>query len=128
MTIQQPKGSVKARQAERHRRIASSHVPDEINLYDRQIRLWGMDAQEKSVGSVSPFEITSNPFRLRTAKLLLIGLRALGSEVAKNLVLAGIGCLTIVDDGQVTEADLGAQFLISQEDVGKNVSLVNDRF
>lgn len=59
--------------------------------------------------------------RLRTAKILLITLRALGDEVAKNLVLAGIGSLTILDHGVVTEDDLCSQFFVSEEDVGKNV-------
>lgn len=53
--------------------------------------------------------------------MLLITLKGLGNEVAKNLVLAGIGFLTIQDHELVTEDDVGAQFLISGEDVGKNV-------
>lgn len=77
---------------------------DEIALYDRQIRLWGVKAQEK----------------LRSARILLVGMKALASEIAKNLVLAGIGSLTILDPGLVTEEDLGAQFLISEEHVGQN--------
>lgn len=79
---------------------------DEIALYDRQIRLWGMQAQQK----------------IRNANVLLITMRGLGNEIAKNLVLAGIGSLTIVDHEKITEADLGAQFLVSQEEghVGKN--------
>jgi ubiquitin-like 1-activating enzyme E1 A len=59
--------------------------------------------------------------RIRTAKILLIQIKALGTEVAKNLVLAGIGSLTIVDTDVVTEEDLAAQFFLSQVDVGKNV-------
>ena len=72
-------------------------VLDEIALYDRQIRLWGMKAQEK----------------IRNANILLITIKALGNEIAKNLVLAGIGSLTVVDHEIVTEADLGAQFFLS---------------
>ena len=49
-------------------------------------------------------------------------MKGLANEVAKNLVLAGIGSLTIVDDGIVSEDDLGAQFFIRQEHVGQNVS------
>lgn len=79
---------------------------DDIELYDRQIRLWGVQAQQK----------------IRGAQVLLIGLRGLGNEVAKNLVLAGIGSLTVVDDQVVAEDDLGAQFFVRAEDVGKNVS------
>ena len=79
---------------------------DEMALYDRQIRLWGAQAQE----------------RIRSANVLLISLRALGTEIAKNLTLAGISSLTIVDDEPVTEEDLGAQFFVREEDVGKPVS------
>jgi len=61
--------------------------------------------------------------RLRRANVLLIGLKALGNEIAKNLVLAGIGSLTIVDEGIVTEDDLGAQFFLTEQHIGFNVSL-----
>ncbi|KJZ72830.1 hypothetical protein HIM_07774 [Hirsutella minnesotensis 3608] len=71
---------------------------DEIALYDRQIRLWGMAAQAKIQG----------------ANILLITMRALGNEIAKNLVLAGIGSLTILDGSPVTEADFGAQFFLAE--------------
>ncbi|KAF2970379.1 hypothetical protein GQX73_g3199 [Xylaria multiplex] len=94
--------------------LGVSHIPqltnghtmsaDEIALYDRQIRLWGMQAQQK----------------IQAANILLISMKALANEIAKNLVLAGIGSLTIVDDEVVTETDLGAQFFLSQEDVGRN--------
>lgn len=77
---------------------------DEIALYDRQIRLWGVQAQEK----------------IRNANILLITMKALGNEIAKNLVLAGIHSLTIVDHALVTEADLGAQFFISESDIGQS--------
>ncbi|KAJ5263811.1 DNA damage tolerance protein rad31 [Penicillium angulare] len=71
---------------------------DEIALYDRQIRLWGMQAQEK----------------IRSANILLITVKALANEVAKNLVLAGIGSLTIIDHESVTENDLDAQFFMEE--------------
>ncbi|KAJ6786353.1 hypothetical protein PWT90_05138 [Aphanocladium album] len=81
---------------------------DEIALYDRQIRLWGMAAQAK----------------IQNANILLITMRALANEVAKNLVLAGVGSLTILDSAVVTEADLGAQFFQSDDGgeshVGRN--------
>lgn len=86
-----------------HNAVDQGMSANEIALYDRQIRLWGKDAQEK----------------IRTASVLLIGMKGLGNEIAKNLVLAGIGSLTIVEDQLVTE-DLGAQFLVRDEDVGKN--------
>ncbi|RAO73695.1 uncharacterized protein BHQ10_009707 [Talaromyces amestolkiae] len=77
---------------------------NEIALYDRQIRLWGVKAQEK----------------LRSANILLITFKSLANEIAKNLVLAGIGSLTILDHEVVTETDLCAQFFVSEEHVGQN--------
>jgi ubiquitin-like 1-activating enzyme E1 A len=47
-------------------------------------------------------------------------MKALANEIAKNLVLAGIHSLTIVDHALVTESDLGAQFFISESDIGMN--------
>jgi ubiquitin-like 1-activating enzyme E1 A len=58
--------------------------------------------------------------RLRSARILLVGMRALANEIAKNLVLAGVGSLTVVDHEIVTEDDLGSQFFISEEHVGQN--------
>lgn len=77
---------------------------DEVALYDRQIRLWGMAAQE----------------RMRNAHVLIVSVKALSQEVVKNLVLAGIGAITLLDEGAVSESDLGAQFLVTEEDIGKN--------
>ncbi|KAK3990197.1 hypothetical protein QBC44DRAFT_72906 [Cladorrhinum sp. PSN332] len=87
--------------------VASNGISaDEIALYDRQIRLWGMKAQEK----------------IRNANILIITMKALANEIAKNLVLAGIGSLTVVDHEPVTEVDLGAQFFLSAEEnpIGTN--------
>ena len=59
--------------------------------------------------------------RMRNAHILLINMRALANEVAKNLVLAGIGSLTVLDADTVVEDDLGAQFFVSERHVGLNV-------
>ncbi|KAI1213493.1 uncharacterized protein F4807DRAFT_456837 [Annulohypoxylon truncatum] len=77
---------------------------DDIALYDRQLRLWGMEAQQK----------------IQSANIVIITMKALANEIAKNLVLAGIGSLTVVDDQIVTEADLGAQFFLSEENIGQS--------
>lgn len=76
----------------------------EAALYDRQIRLWGLDAQK----------------RLRAAKVLLVGVRGLGAEVAKNIVLAGVRSLTLLDHTKVTKEDACSNFLLARSDVGKN--------
>jgi len=80
---------------------------DEIALYDRQLRLWGIEAQN----------------RMRRANILLITIRALGNEIAKNLVLAGIGCLTVLDADTVSQAEVASEFFVTDEDIGRNVCL-----
>ncbi|RUS23387.1 hypothetical protein BC937DRAFT_92505 [Endogone sp. FLAS-F59071] len=77
---------------------------DEAALYDRQIRLWGLEAQQ----------------RMRNSNILVAGMRALSNEVCKNLVLAGVGAITILDHEAVTAEDLGAQFFLTEADLGKN--------
>lgn len=75
---------------------------EEIALYDRQIRLWGMAAQA----------------RMRSARVLLINLGSIGTEITKNVVLSGLGSLTILDNHRVTEEDLSSQFFVGESDVG----------
>ena len=75
---------------------------DEIALYDRQIRLWGMAAQAN----------------MRSARVLLVNIGSIGTEVAKNVVLSGIGNLYVLDEHVVREEDLGCQFLLTKGDVG----------
>lgn len=79
---------------------------DEIALYDRQLRLWGIEAQN----------------RMRKARVLLITMKALGNEVAKNLALAGIGSLTVLDPEVVSEEDIESEFFIGNRHLGRNVS------
>jgi len=77
---------------------------DEAQLYDRQIRLWGLDAQK----------------RLRASRVLVAGLRGLGCEVAKNLVLSGVKSLRVLDGGTLSEEDLESNFLCPVDKVGSN--------
>lgn len=78
----------------------------EAELYDRQIRLWGIESQE----------------RLRAANILLIGIRGLGSEIAKNILLSGINSLVVLDDGIVTEEEQLKNFLLSKDSIGKKIA------
>ncbi len=55
-------------------------------------------------------------------------MRALSNEIAKNLVLAGIGSLTIQDNQPVVSDDFGAQFLVSEETLDQNVDAALDSF
>ncbi len=57
--------------------------------------------------------------KISSSKILLVGAGAIGCETAKNLVLAGIGELTIVDFDIVEITNLNRQFLYQEQDVGK---------
>ncbi|KAF6776925.1 hypothetical protein AHF37_03782 [Paragonimus kellicotti] len=79
---------------------------EEAALYDRQIRLWGLEAQN----------------RLKRSRILLQGMTPLSAEIAKNLVLAGIASMTIVDDRVATAEDALNNFLISHDAIGTTVT------
>ena len=49
--------------------------------------------------------------------VLIIGLRGLGVETAKNLILAGPRSVTLVDDTPTQMRDLGANFYLTEEHV-----------
>jgi len=80
---------------------------DEAAVYDRQIRVWGIEAQKRSefsfsalFPSIASFALFAHTFgilldhSLRASKVLVVGLGSFGAELCKNIVLAGIG-LTI---------------------------------
>ena len=73
--------------------------------YDRQLRLWAASGQQA----------------LEDAHVLLLnsGSSVVGIETLKNLVLPGVGNFTIVDQCTVEEEDLGVNFFLSEESLGK---------
>lgn len=77
---------------------------DEMKQYDRQLRLWGMASQT----------------RMLKSRILVVGLGGMGVEICKNLVLAGVGSLTLMDHKNVQLSDLSSHFFLSESDVGKN--------
>ncbi|KAL7280198.1 hypothetical protein ACG7TL_006617 [Trametes sanguinea] len=56
---------------------------------------------------------------MRNATILVVRLKGVATEAIKNIVLAGIGKLIVVDPEDVAEEDLGASFFFRDEDVGK---------
>jgi ubiquitin-like 1-activating enzyme E1 A len=60
---------------------------------------------------------------MRSSTVLVISLRGVAHETIKNLVLAGIGRLIVMDGEKVTEEDLGCGFLFREDEgaVGKEV-------
>mmetsp|Transcript_16633 Transcript_16633/g.19940 ORF Transcript_16633/g.19940 Transcript_16633/m.19940 type:complete len:864 (+) Transcript_16633:406-2997(+) len=57
--------------------------------------------------------------KLLKLRVLIIGMKGIGIEAAKNLILAGPGSVTICDDEVVTFSDLGTNFFLSEQDIGK---------
>ncbi|CAM8933770.1 unnamed protein product [Rhodiola kirilowii] len=72
----------------------------ETALYDRQIRVWGADAQR----------------RLSKSHVFVGGMKGTVAEFCKNIVLAGVGSLTLVDDRLVNEETLWSNFLVAPDE------------
>jgi len=83
---------------------------DEIDesLYSRQLYVLGHEAMK----------------RMGASNVLIVGLKGLGVEIAKNIALAGVKSLTLYDPAPAAIADLSSQFFLHVEDVGKPRALV----
>jgi len=53
------------------------------------------------------------------SSILLIGADAVGTETLKNLVLPGVGRITVLDDKVVAQSDLGSNFFVDPSSLGK---------
>ncbi|KAI8092661.1 ThiF family protein [Halteromyces radiatus] len=69
--------------------------------YDRQLRLWASSGQAA----------------LESANVCLLNATATGCEVLKNLILPGIGNVTIVDDKLVDKHDIQSNFFLEPSDI-----------
>ncbi|XP_055329553.1 ubiquitin-like modifier-activating enzyme 1 [Paramacrobiotus metropolitanus] len=87
---------------------ADSHSGDQVHidegLYSRQLYVLGHEAMR----------------RMGATSILISGLKGLGVEIAKNIILGGVKSVCLHDEGQVEPADLASQFFLREEDVGKN--------
>ncbi|KAG8753727.1 hypothetical protein FRC12_011445 [Ceratobasidium sp. 428] len=57
--------------------------------------------------------------RMAASNVLIVGVKGLGVEIAKNIVLAGVKSVTLYDPEPVQVQDLGTQFFLRESDVGK---------
>jgi ubiquitin-activating enzyme E1 len=80
--------------------------PQEIDedLHSRQLAVYGRETMR----------------RLFASSVLVSGMRGLGAEIAKNLILAGVKSVTLHDEGNVELWDLSSNFVFSENDIGKN--------
>lgn len=56
--------------------------------------------------------------------MLILGLRGITAEVIKNIALAGVKSIVIVDEGKLTEADLHSNLFATYDKLGQDVILV----
>eukprot|EP00088_Acartia_fossae_P034488 TRINITY_DN353_c0_g1_i1.p1 TRINITY_DN353_c0_g1~~TRINITY_DN353_c0_g1_i1.p1 ORF type:complete len:1113 (+),score=407.62 TRINITY_DN353_c0_g1_i1:244-3582(+) len=74
------------------------------SLYSRQLFVLGKEAMEK----------------MQKSNILISGMKGLGIEIAKNVILGGVKSVTIHDQGKVEISDLSSQFYLTEADIGKN--------
>jgi amyloid beta precursor protein binding protein 1 len=84
--------------------------------YDRQLRLWAATGQQALEDSRVLLVNSDGPLGANSTGVSGV----VGVEALKNLVLPGIGGFTIVDPATVTESDLGVNFFLEEESLGKS--------
>ncbi|KAI7213993.1 Ubiquitin-activating enzyme E1 [Hortaea werneckii] len=94
-------GSAKVEQLKQAQDGASGEIDE--SLYSRQLYVLGHEAMK----------------RMGSSNVLIVGLRGLGVEIAKNIALAGVKSLTLYDPKPARIEDLSSQFFLRPEDVGK---------
>jgi len=62
--------------------------------------------------------------KLMDSKVLIVGVGGLGSSAAIYLAAAGVGTLGLVDFDKVEESNLQRQVLYSEEDIGKDKTII----
>ena len=75
----------------------------DLDLYSRQIGTFGIDTMKKLI----------------KLKILIIGLKGLGIEVTKNIILSGPKEVWIFDPKIIEIKDLGSNFYLKEENIGK---------
>ena len=84
--------------------------------YDRQLRLWAASGQQALEEAQVLLVNSDGPLGNGSSGVTGV----VGVEALKNLVLPGIGGFAIVDPATVEEADLGVNFFLEQESLGKS--------
>ena len=77
-------------------------MEEKEQLYSRQIAAYGSNSMNK----------------ISKLKVLIYGLRGLGIEISKNIILAGPERVTIFDDKKISIEDICSNFYIEEKDIG----------
>jgi len=75
----------------------------DTDLYSRQIGTFGLETMGKLI----------------KMNVIIVGLRGLGAEIAKNLILAGPKSVSLYDPDLTQLSDLGSNFYCEEQHVGK---------
>ncbi|XP_078494377.1 ubiquitin-like modifier-activating enzyme 1 [Ciona intestinalis] len=78
-------------------------------LYSRQLYVLGHDAMK----------------RMGASNILISGMKGLGIEIAKNVILGGVKAVTLHDQDTATVEHLSSQYFVTDADVGKNLAEVS---
>ncbi|XP_054473859.1 ubiquitin-like modifier-activating enzyme 1 [Anoplopoma fimbria] len=73
-------------------------------FYSRQLYVLGHEAMK----------------RMGTTNVLIAGMRGLGVEIAKNVILSGVKSVTVQDEGRAEWSDLSSQFFLKESHLGQN--------
>ena len=71
-------------------------------LYSHQISTFGLE----------------DMIKISKLRVLVSGLRGVGAESAKNLILTGVNSVVLHDDNIVSLTDLGSNFCLNEQDIG----------
>ena len=63
--------------------------------------------------------------KMAKSAVLISGMKGLGVEIAKNIILGGVKSVTLHDECNAVMADLSSQFYLSEDDIGKNRAVVS---
>ena len=83
-------------------------------LYSRQIAAYGVFSMDK----------------ISKLKILIYGIRGIGIEICKNIILSGPNQVSIFDPELVNINDLGANFYLSVDDIKRKegMNLVSKKY
>eukprot|EP01084_Bolivina_argentea_P293539 504856_1 len=87
----------------------------ENNILDENVKSHKMDFSSRPMASMG----VETMKKLSQLSVLIIGLKGVGIETAKNLILTGVASVTLYDNDTVRIADLGCNFYLQTSDVGK---------
>ncbi|CAE7785760.1 UBA1, partial [Symbiodinium microadriaticum] len=73
-----------------------------MDLYSRQIGAYGIETMGKLINM----------------KVIIVGLKGTGVEIAKNVILAGPGSVVLCDNEPTEIKDIGCNFFLTEADIG----------